>query len=97
VDVCRRHRSASRCLSLEEEVRGTRAERAGELRQLREENAKLKSPVADLSLDRHALYGAGDRRKKVVKLRLQRELATAVNSGVTYKTAIWSKLVRWDL
>ena len=44
-----------------------------ELRQLREENAKLKRLVADLSLDRHICRR--DRAKKTVRLQDQRVLA----------------------
>ena len=42
-------------LHLEEEVLGTGLSELRELRQLREENGKLKRLVADLSLDRHIL------------------------------------------
>jgi putative transposase len=47
--------SANRPLYLEAKVFWDRTERAAELRQLRDENAKLKKLVADLSLDRHML------------------------------------------
>jgi putative transposase len=40
---------------VEEEVCGLGLSELRELRQLREENAKLKRLVADLSLDRHLL------------------------------------------
>jgi putative transposase len=40
---------------MEEEVCGLGLNELRELRQLREENAKLKRLVADLSLDRHVL------------------------------------------
>jgi hypothetical protein len=42
-------------LHLEEAVRGAWVERTAWVRQLREENGKLKQLVADLSLDRHIL------------------------------------------
>jgi putative transposase len=40
---------------VEEEVCGVGLQELRELRQLRDENAKLKRLVADLSLDRHIL------------------------------------------
>jgi hypothetical protein len=48
------------------------------LRQLRDENAKLKRLVADLSLDRHVLQEII--AKKTVKPRARRELAEWVQS-----------------
>jgi putative transposase len=47
--------SVSRRLPVEEEVCGVGLQEPRELRQLRDENAKLKRLVADLSLDRHIL------------------------------------------
>lgn len=49
---------------MEEEVRGLGLNELRELRQLREENAKLKRLVADLSLDRHVL-------QEIVRKKLQ--------------------------
>ena len=49
-----RHQPAE-LLSVEEEVCGLGLNELRELRQLRDENGKLKRLVADLSLDRHIL------------------------------------------
>jgi Transposase/HTH-like domain len=46
-----------------------------ELRQLREENGRLKRIVADLSMDRQILDPTGDRVKKALRPRARRKLA----------------------
>jgi hypothetical protein len=51
---------------VEEEVWGPGLSELRELRQLREENGKLKRLVADLSLDRHILLE--NRRRKALSL-----------------------------
>ena len=57
---------------LEETVRRAGVSELRELRQLRDENGRLKRLVADLSLDRQILQG--DRVKKAVKPGLRRKL-----------------------
>jgi putative transposase len=54
-----------------------------ELRQLREENAKLRRLVADLSLDRHAV---GDSPKKAVRPRHRRELGRWTQTAFAVST-----------
>jgi len=54
-DLCRRHGSASPCSTLEGEVRGMDVNEARRLKQLEDENRRLKHLVADLTLDNQAL------------------------------------------
>lgn len=64
VEVCRKRGiSQTEFLRMEEEYAGLGLSELRELRQLREENGKLKRLVADLSLDRNILPGG--RRKKL--------------------------------
>jgi putative transposase len=54
VDICRKHGISQQTFYLwKKEYAGLGLSELRELRQLREENAKLKRLVADLSLDRH--------------------------------------------
>lgn len=63
-EVCRQHGISSATLYLwKKQYAGLGISELRELRQLREENGKLKRLVADLSLDRHILQEA--LRKKV--------------------------------
>ncbi len=55
VEICRKHGIVSRRFICGRRSMRAGAKRVGELRQLREENAKLGRLVADLSLDRHVL------------------------------------------
>jgi putative transposase len=73
VEVCRKHGISQQSFYLWKKYAGLGLNELRELRQLREENGKLKRLVADLGLDRHILQG--DRRKKVVKPRARRQLA----------------------
>ena len=56
VEVCRKHGISQQTFYLwKEKYAGLGLQELRELRQLRDENAKLKRLVADLSLDRHLL------------------------------------------
>ncbi len=56
VEVCRKHGISQQSFYLwKKKYSGLGLNELRELRQLREENAKLKRLVADLSLDRHVL------------------------------------------
>ena len=56
VEICRKHGISQQSLYLwKKKYSGLRLQGLRELRQLRDENAKLKRLVADLSLDRHIL------------------------------------------
>ncbi len=56
VEICRKHRISQQTFYLwKEKYAGLGLSELRELRQLREENGKLKRLVADLSLDRHVL------------------------------------------
>jgi putative transposase len=56
VEVCRKHGISQQTFYLwKKKYAGLGLNELRELRQLREENAKLKRLVADLSLDRHVL------------------------------------------
>jgi putative transposase len=56
VEVCRRHGISQQTFYLwKQKYAGLGLQELRELRQLRDENAKLKRLVADLSLDRHIL------------------------------------------
>ena len=56
VEVCRKHGISQQTLYLwKKKYAGLGLQELRELRQLRDENAKLKRLVADLSLDRHIL------------------------------------------
>jgi putative transposase len=56
VEVCRKHGISSRVSNLwRKKYAGLGLQELRELRQLRDENAKLKRLVSDLSLDRHIL------------------------------------------
>lgn len=56
VEVCRKHGISQQSFYLwEKKYAGLGLNELRELRQLREENSKLKRLVADLSLDRHIL------------------------------------------
>ena len=56
VDVCRKHGISQQTFYLwKKKYAGLGLSELRELRQLREENSKLKRLVADLSLDRHIL------------------------------------------
>ena len=56
VEICRKHGISQQTFYLwKKKYAGLRLNELRELRQLREENAKLKRLVADLSLDRHVL------------------------------------------
>ena len=56
VEVCRRHGISQQTFYLwKKKYAGLGLQELRELRQLRDENAKLKRLVADLSLDRHIL------------------------------------------
>ena len=56
VEVCRKHGISQQSFYLwKRKYAGLGLNELRELRQLREENGKLKRPVADLSLDRHIL------------------------------------------
>jgi putative transposase len=68
----------SHVLRLEEEVFGTGLSELRELRQLREENSKLKHLLADLLLDRHILPEIV--QKKAVRPRHRRELGNDASS-----------------
>src|SRR5882724_11561753 len=72
-DICREHGiSEATYYVWKKKYAGLGVGELRELRQLREENAKLKRLVADLSLDRHMLQEIV--RKKAVKPRHRREL-----------------------
>jgi putative transposase len=56
VEICRKHGISQQTFYLwKKKYAGLGLSELRELRQLREENAKLKQLVADLSLDRHVL------------------------------------------
>ena len=56
VEICRKHGISQQTFYLwKQKYAGLGLNELRELRQLREENAKLKRLVADLSLDRHVL------------------------------------------
>lgn len=56
VEVCRKHGISQQTFYLwKKKYAGLELQELRELRQLRDENAKLKRLVADLSLDRHIL------------------------------------------
>ena len=56
VEVCRKHGISQQTFNLwKKKYAGLGLQELRELRQLRDENAKLKRLVADLSLDRHIL------------------------------------------
>jgi putative transposase len=56
VEICRKHGISQQAFYLwKKKYAGLGLNELRELRQLREENAKLKRLVADLSLDRHVL------------------------------------------
>ena len=56
VEVCRKHRISQQTFYLwKKKYAGMGLQELRELRQLRDENAKLKRLVADLSLDQHIL------------------------------------------
>ena len=56
VEVCRKHGLSQQTFYLwKQKYAGLGLQELRELRQLRDENAKLKRLVADLSLDRHIL------------------------------------------
>ena len=70
-DICREHGISEATFYIwKKKYSGLGLSELRELRQLREENSKLKHLVADLSLDRPA----GDRAKKAVRPRHRREL-----------------------
>ena len=74
VEVCRKHGISQQSFYLwKRKYAGLGLSELRELRQLREENGKLKRLVADLSLDRHILQEIV--AKKVVRPRGRRELA----------------------
>ena len=54
-DICREHGVSEATFTYGKKVSGLALNELRELRQLREENTKLKRLVADLSLDRHIL------------------------------------------
>jgi len=56
VEICRKHGISQQAFYLWKKYAGLGLNELRELRQLREENAKLKRLVADLSLDRHVLH-----------------------------------------
>ena len=73
VEICRKHGISQQTFySWKKNYAGLGLSELRELRQLREENGKLKRLVADLSLDRHILQ---EIVAKAVKPRLRRELA----------------------
>jgi putative transposase len=56
VEICRKHGISQQAFYLwKKKYAGLGLQQLRELRQLRDENAKLKRLVADLSLDRHVL------------------------------------------
>ncbi len=57
---------AADLLHMEEAVRGRGVSELDELRQLREENRKLKTLVADLTLDKHILQEVLSKRSKAL-------------------------------
>jgi putative transposase len=58
VEVCRKHGISQQSFYLwKKKYAGLGLQELRELRQLRDENSKLKRLVADLSLDRHILQG----------------------------------------
>jgi len=62
VEVCRKHGISQQTFYLwKKKYAGLGLQELRELRQLRDENAKLKRLVADLSLDRHILQEIDDR------------------------------------
>jgi putative transposase len=74
VEVCRKHGISQQSFYLwKKKYSGLGLQELRELRQLRDENAKLKRLVADLSLDRHILQEIV--AKKTVRPRARRELA----------------------
>jgi putative transposase len=89
VEVCRKHGISQQSFYLwKKNYSGLGLSELRELRQLREENNKLKRLVADLSLDRHILQG-------IVAKKL-RSLACAVNwrSGPNRRTSSVSGVLR---
>ncbi len=74
VEICRKHGISQQSFYLwKKKYAGLGLSELRELRQLREENGKLKRLVADLSLDRHILQEIVG--KKAVRPRARRELA----------------------
>jgi putative transposase len=74
VEICRKNGISQQTFYLwKKNYSGLGLNELRELRQLRDENAKLKRLVADLSLDRHVLQEIV--AKNVVRPRLRRELA----------------------
>jgi putative transposase len=71
-------------LRVEKKYSGLRLSEVRELRQLREENAKLKRLVADLSLDRHMLQEIV--QKKAVRPRQRRELRRRTQAAFAVST-----------
>ena len=63
VEVCRKHGISQQSFYLwKKKYAGLGLNELRELRQLRDENAKLKRLVADLSLDRHILQEIGAKK-----------------------------------
>jgi putative transposase len=78
VEVCRRHGISQQCFYLwKKKHAGPGLNELRELRQLRDENEKLKRLVADLSLDRHILQEIVQKSSKASGVsRPRREVAT---------------------
>ncbi len=65
VEICRKHGISQQTFYLwKKKYAGLGLQELRELRQLRDENAKLKRLVADLSLDRHVLQGSSQKNYK---------------------------------